>query len=103
MFQDLAKRLVARAGKAKPTSISSFLFHLYHSQDILREEEDTDYRAAQELTNYKITHDPEPESNPFSGEKGETGNASAPNKPSREGPLQGLNQPKQMKHTYRAP
>ena len=31
VFRDLVKRLVARAGKAKPTPHCPFFFHLYHS------------------------------------------------------------------------
>ena len=58
VFQDLAQRLVAKVGKSKPTPISPFLSHLYHSKDILTGEEETKYKAAQELINYKITLDP---------------------------------------------
>ena len=60
MFRDLAHKLVAKAGKAKPTPMCPFVFHLYHNRDILIEEEDTDYRAAQELISYRITPDLEP-------------------------------------------
>ena len=35
VFRNLAQKLVARVGKSKPTLISPFLFHLYHSKDIL--------------------------------------------------------------------
>ena len=59
---DLVQKLVGEAGKTKPTSICPFLFHLYKSQSLLTEEEETDYRAAQKLTRYRITHEPEPES-----------------------------------------
>ena len=60
------KRLVAGAGKAKPTPIYPFFFHLYHSMDILIVEEEIDNRAAQELINYRITLDLESKSNPVS-------------------------------------
>ena len=43
VFRDLAQKLVVRAGKAKPTPICPFLFHLYHDRDILTKEEDIDY------------------------------------------------------------
>ena len=66
VFRNLVKRLVTRAKKAKPTPIFSFLFHWYHNQGLLIGEEETNYRAAQKLTNYRITPDPEPESNPVS-------------------------------------
>ena len=62
IFMDLVHRLVSGAGKTKPTPICPFLYHLYESQSLLIEEEETDYRAAQELTWYRITPEPEPES-----------------------------------------
>ena len=71
VFKDLVHKLVGGAGKSKPTPIYPFLFHLYHSQDLLIDEEETDYRVAQELKNYRITHDPEPESNLVSGKEDE--------------------------------
>ena len=75
VFRDLAQKLVAVARKAKPIPIYPFLFHLYHSRDILTEEEDTNYRAAQELINYRIIPDPEPGSHSVSEEEDEeTGN-----------------------------
>ena len=46
VFQDLAQRLAARVGKLKPTLIFPFLFHLYDSQGLLTEEEETDYKTA---------------------------------------------------------
>ena len=45
VFRDLAQRLVARVGRQKSTPISPFLFHLYHSKDILTEQEDVDYES----------------------------------------------------------
>ena len=62
IFMDLVHRLVGGAGKTKPTPICPFLYHFYESQGLLTEDEETDYRAAQELTRYRITPDPEPES-----------------------------------------
>ena len=59
VFQDLAQNLVVGARKTKSTSICLFIFHLYHNKDILTKEEDTDYRAAQELISHKITPNPE--------------------------------------------
>ena len=47
IFKDLVHKLVGWARKSKPISIYPFHFHLYHSQDLLTDEEDTDYRAAQ--------------------------------------------------------
>ena len=62
IFVDLVHRLVGGAGKTKPTPICPSLYHLYESQGLLTEEEETDYRAAQELTRYRITLESEPES-----------------------------------------
>ena len=56
---DLVHKLVGGAGKTKPTPICPFLFHLYESQGLLTEEEEIDYRAAQELTRYRINPKPE--------------------------------------------
>ena len=55
IFMELVNRLVAGAGKAKPTPICPFLYHLYESKGLLTEEEETDYKAAQELNWYRIT------------------------------------------------
>ena len=52
---DLVNRLVGGAGKLKVTPICPFLYHLYESQGLLTEEEETDYQATQELTRYRIT------------------------------------------------
>ena len=52
VVRDLVKKLVVGAGKTKPTPICPFLFHLYHSMDIFTADEETDYRATQELINY---------------------------------------------------
>ena len=52
VFQDLAQQLAKRVRKPKPTPICPFLFHLYDSQGLLTEEEDTDYKTAQELAGY---------------------------------------------------
>ena len=62
IFMDLVYRLVGGAGKTKPIPIYPFLYHLYESQGLLTEDEETNYRAAQELTRYRITPDPKPES-----------------------------------------
>ena len=59
---ELVNRLVGRAGKTKPTPICPFLYHLYESKGLLTEDEETDYKAAQELNRYRITPDQDPES-----------------------------------------
>ena len=58
VFRDLALRLVPRIRKPKSTSISPFLFHIYDSQGLLKDEEETDYKTTQELAGYQITPEP---------------------------------------------
>ena len=102
---DLVHKLVGRTRKSKPTPLCPFLFHLYDSQGHFIDEEETDYRATQELTNYKITLDPEPEFGPVSEEEVEE--IKAPKQPMQqleeEWLLQRPNRLKRMKHTYPAP
>ena len=54
VFSELFQRLVGAAGKAKPTSICRFLYHLYKCKGLLTEEEETDYTTAKELNRYRI-------------------------------------------------
>ena len=61
IFMELVNRLVGGAGKTKPTPICPFLYHLYESKGLLTEDEETDYKAAQELNRYRITPDRDPE------------------------------------------
>ena len=62
IFMELVNRLVGGAGKTKPTPICPFLYHLYESKGMLTEDEETDYKAAQELNRYRITPDRDLES-----------------------------------------
>ena len=62
IFMELINRLVGGADKTKPTPICPFLYHLYESKGLLTEEEETDYKAAQELNRYRITPDRDSES-----------------------------------------
>ena len=52
---ELVNRLVGGASKTKPTPICPFLYHLYESKGLLTEDEETDYRDAQEPNRYWIT------------------------------------------------
>ena len=54
VFSELVQRLVGGAGKAKPTPICPFLYHLYECKGLLTEEEETDYTTAKELNRYEI-------------------------------------------------
>ena len=62
IFMELVNRLVGGAGKTKPTPICPFFYHLYESKGLLIEDEETDYKVAQELNRYRITPDRDPES-----------------------------------------
>ena len=55
VFSKLVQRLVGAAGKAKPTPICPFLYHLYECKGLLTEEEETDYTMAKELNRYRIS------------------------------------------------
>ena len=61
IFMELVNRLVGGAGKTKPIPICPFLYHLYESKGLLTEDEETDYKAAQELNRYRITPNRDPE------------------------------------------
>ena len=54
VFSELVQRLVGGVGRAKPTPICPFLFHLYECKGLLTEEEETDYTTANELNRYEI-------------------------------------------------
>ena len=43
IFMDLVNMLVGGAGKSKPTPICPILYHLYESQGLYMEEEETNY------------------------------------------------------------
>ena len=62
IFMELVNRLVGGAGKTKPTPICPFLYHLYESKGLLTEDEETDYKSAQELNRYRISPERHPES-----------------------------------------
>ena len=55
VFSELVQWLVEAAGKAKPTPICPFLYHLYKCKGLLTEEEETDYTTAKELNRYRIS------------------------------------------------
>ena len=105
IFMDLVHRLVGRAGKTKPTPIFSFLYHLYESQGLLTKEEETDYRAAQELTQYRITLESEPESVHESEDEVRIITAPMPSVQQPKAPILAnrVKQGKRLKQKYRAP
>ena len=105
IFMDLVHRLVGGAGKTKPTPICLFLYHLYESQGLLIEEEETDYRAAQEFTRYRITPEPKPESAHKSKDEVRIITALSPSVQQLKVPVPAnrVKQGKRLKQTYRAP
>ena len=52
IFAELVNWLVGAADKTKSTPICPFFYHLYESKGLLTEDEEIDYRAAEELTQY---------------------------------------------------
>ena len=103
IFIDLVHRLVGGAGKTTLTSICPFLYHLYESQGLLIEEE-TDYRAAQELTRYRITPELELESAHESEDEVRIITTLVPSiqQPQAPQPTKRVNRSKRLKQTYRA-
>ena len=55
VFSELVQRLVGAVGKAKPTPICPFLYHLYKCKGLLTKEKETDYTTAKELNRYRIS------------------------------------------------
>ena len=103
IFMDLVHRLVGGIQKTKPTPICPFLYHLYESQGLLTEKEETDYIAAQELIRYRITLEPEPESAHESESEVRIITAPAPSVQQPEAPIPAnwVKQGKRLKQTYR--
>ena len=97
IFMELVNRLVGGAGKAKPTPICPFLYHLYESKGLLTEDEETDYKSAQELNRYRIT--PERDS----GSKSEVRLITGPEPQQAPTPMNQVKQGNRVKQTYRAP
>ena len=56
----MVSKLFANVGKLKSTPIFLYLFHLYHSKELLKDEELIDYEAAKGLMKYNITLASEP-------------------------------------------
>ena len=63
VFSELVQRLVGGAGRAKPTPICPFLYHLYECKGLLTKEEETDYTTAKELNQYEIPPERDEDSN----------------------------------------
>ena len=96
VFRDMAQRMAKGVGKAKPTPICPFLFHLYEGQGLLTADEELDYRTAKEMAGYRIT--PDPDSQPRTDEDE---HVPTPAPSPRPRPSRTLNRRK--KSTYTAP
>ena len=97
IFMELVNRLVGGVGKTKPTPMCPFLYHLYESKGLLKEEEETDYRAAQELNRYRITPDRDPKSD------SEVLRITGPEPQHVVAPVNQVKRGNKRKKTYRAP
>ena len=97
IFAELVNQLVGAAGKTKPTPICPFLYYLYESKGLLIEDEETDYRVAEELTRYRITLDRDPDSD------SEVLRITGPAPPHVAAPVNQVKWGNRRKQTYRAP
>ena len=68
VVKDLVQRLLFRMGKSKATPICPYVFHLYHSQELLLPIEKKEYRTKEALQKYNVESegedDPESTANP---------------------------------------
>ena len=65
--------LLPGVGK-KPTPITLFLYHLYQAKEVLTEDEEVDYKVAEDLMEFKEEHDGEEDQG---GEDTDTGSTEA--------------------------
>ena len=68
VVKDLVQRLLFKIGKSKAKSICPYVFHLYHSQELLLSNEKKEYRIKEALQKYNVESagedDPESLANP---------------------------------------
>ena len=68
VVKDLVQRLLSGMGKSKATPICPYVFHLYHSQELLLSIEKKEYRTKEALQKYNVESegedDPESLANP---------------------------------------
>lgn len=72
VLQGMVEKLATGVGKARPTPIGPFLFHLYHSQGLLREQEETAYKTAKVLDSHGWESEAEPDEEPTPGSDEDT-------------------------------
>ena len=94
---ELVNRLVGGASKAKSTPICPFFYHLYESKGLLTEDEETHYKAAQELNRYRITPERDPKSD------SEVLQIAGPEPQRAPAPVNQVKRGNRLKQTYRAP
>ena len=54
VVKDLVQRLLSGMGKSKATPICSYIFHLYHSHELLHPVEKKEYRTKETLLKYNV-------------------------------------------------
>ena len=68
VVKDLVQRLLFRMGKSKATPICPYIFHLYHSHELLLPAEKKEYRTKKTLLKYNVEsegdEDPHSPANP---------------------------------------
>ena len=68
VMKDLVQRLLSGMGKSKATPICPYVFHLYHSQELLLPTKKKEYRTKEALQKYNVESegedDPESPANP---------------------------------------
>ena len=63
VVKDLVQRLLSRMGKSKATPICPYVFHLYHSQELLLLAKKKEYRTKEALLKYNIESEGEEDPN----------------------------------------
>ena len=63
VVKDLVQRLLSRMGKSKATSICPYIFHLYHSHELLLPAEKKEYRIQEALVKHNVESEEKEEPN----------------------------------------
>ena len=63
VVKDLVQRLLSRMGKSKATPICPYIFHLYHSHELLLPAEKKEYRIQEALVKHNVESEEEEDSN----------------------------------------
>ena len=60
VIKEIVTKMVSVVGKSKPSGLSSFLFHLYEHNELLRRKEVTLYKSTDVMLQFNISLEPEP-------------------------------------------